>query len=37
MSIEGQSHPGLAVRELELTSNYFIDCPGWEESGGDVK
>ena len=32
---QGLNHLGLAVRDLEASTKFFIDCLGWEESGRD--
>ena len=31
----GINHVGLAVRNLDATRSFFVDCLGWEESGRD--
>ena len=31
----GINHLGLAVRELDTTTRFFVDCLGWQESGRD--
>jgi len=31
----GINHVGLAVRDLDATCSFFVDCLGWKESGRD--
>lgn len=32
---QGLNHLGLAVRDLDSTTRFFVDCLGWKESGRD--
>ena len=32
---QGLNHLGLAVHDLKLTTKFFIECLGWQESGRD--
>lgn len=32
---QGLNHLGLAVHDLELTTKFFNECLGWQESGRD--
>lgn len=32
---QGVNHLGFAVRDLESTKRFFVECLGWQESGRD--
>jgi len=33
----GINHLGLSVKNLDQSVSFFVDCPGWEETGRDVQ
>ncbi len=35
LTTSGMNHLGLSVENLDLTTRFFVDCLGWEESGRD--